>query len=330
MYQARVGLANSYYNLGELEKAIEIWRVLVNENQSQNIVESSLKGLQISYQTLNQIPQFTEFINIAIVRSRKVEFITFLFVFKANFEYDQKNYNASITTINQLFADYPEKEADINLQILLANNYTWLNKYEEADQIYIKLTQSNQDPLIYFEWGHIKLAQKDYKAAILRYKRAADNSQNEQFWLTLLEQQVVYKDNDFNKYYNLFMNFAGEYHQTLAKLYLIDWLASQQNYDQALGLIEEIMNTSHTLLRARANFKRGEINFLMKNYDEALTSFMRSRYVFSEFTDIRWQSEFFVAKIYMLQGDKERGRNLFESIRQYLQPEQINEFGKLR
>jgi len=329
-YKAMVGLANCYFNLGNFEFAIDIWRELVHQDRALNIVESSLKGLQSSYQKLGQVPLFTEFLNLQILRSNKKDFVILLYEYKVNFEYDQKNYSASVNTLNQLFLQYPETKNDPKLMILLANNYTWLTQYEEADQIYVELTMTHKDPSIYHEWAKIKWLQADYPAAIIRYKRAANDSQNEQYWLVLLERQLQVKDSEFMQYYGSFIGWASEYSRAIAKGYLIDWQINEKNYTGAMATIEEILTTSYPLLRATATFKRGEIYFAQKNYDDALTDFLRIRYVFSEYSEIRYKSELYVAKIYHHQGEIDRSRSLFESIKEFLTAEQVKEYEGLR
>jgi len=333
-YRAMLGLANCYYNLSNIEFAVNIWRELVNENRTAAIVEASLRGLQAGYQKQGQMPLFTEFLNLQIMNSNKASFITQLYEYKINFEYEQKNYTASVNTLNQLFSRYPDKKDNLRLMILLANNYTWLTQYEEADQIYVELSYKySNDPQIFFEWANIKWAQRDFPAAIRRYKEAADKGDNEQYWLVLLERQLEVKDSEFMRYYNAFTQFAlnkTDYNRTTAKVYLIDWLIYEKNYTSALQSIEEVLETSHSGLRANATFKRGEVRYAQKNYDEALTDFLRIRYVFNEFSDLRYKAELYIAKIYLQQGNRERAQSLFDSIKQYLSNEQIAEYERMR
>jgi len=329
-YKAQLGLANCYFNLGNFELAVEIWRELVHQDRPLNVVESSVKGLQVCYQKLGQIPLFTEFLNLQILRSTKDDFQILLYEYKANFEYDQKNYVDSVNTLNQLFRQHPQTRDEQRLMILLANNYSWLSQYEEADQIYVELTMKNSDPSIYHEWAKIKWLQADYPAAIRRYKRAADDSQNEQYWLVLLERQLQTKDSEFMLYYDRFQGFGSDYSRTLAKQYLVDKQISETRYDEALSNINDILITSYPQLRATATYKRGEIYYAQRKYEDALTDFLRIRYVFSEYSEIRYKAELYIAKIYFHQGEQDRSRDLFESIRDYLTPEQIAEFNALR
>ena len=329
LYKAQSGLANCYFNLAQYDSAIDIWQDLVQDNQLKNVIDSSLKGLQASYQKLNRNALFSEFLNLRIIRSQNPEFIINLYEFKSNFEYEQKNYTASIATINQMLRNYPDKKEDQKIMILLANNYTWLKRYEEADQIYVDLALKSNDPYIYYEWGHIKWAQRDFIAALRRYKRAVENSRNEQYWLTLLERIVEHKDSEFMKYYEQFVLFASPYHKSLAMMNLIDWLIHTNDFEQALEKTDLILETEYSLLRAKATFKKGEITFLQKDYSESLTNFLKIRYIFNEFSDIRWTSELYIAKIYIAQGEVEKAKNLFNSIKANLSPAQISEFNSL-
>jgi len=222
LVRAQNGLANSFFNLAQYQPAINIWRDLIHDEQSPELIESALKGLQTSYQRTNGLAFFSEFLHLSILRSQDRDFQLMMYEYRAFFEYEQRNFNASVATINQLFRSFPEKEEDRRLMVLLANNFTWLNRFEEADRIYIDLSNRYNDPFIFHEWGHIKWAQGDFRAALIRFKRAADNSQNEQYWLTLLEKMIERNDDDFMRYYNQFIGFASTYHRTLAMLYLID------------------------------------------------------------------------------------------------------------
>jgi len=327
--RAQAGLANSYFNLGQDDAAINTWMDLVNDRNSSVIVESSLKGLQTSYQRQQRLNMFSEFLNLSILRNEKDSFRILLYEYKANFEYEQKNYSSSISTLNQLFRTYPEKMEEQRLMIMLANNYTWANRLEEADKIYLELANKTNDPYIYYEWGHIKWAQTDYSAALTRFKRAANAGENEQYWLTLLEKMVERKDNEFMRYYNQFCGFASEYHQQLARFSLIDWLIGLRDFSEALSIAEELENSSQTQMKAKATMKQGEICFLQNRNDESLTHFLKIRYIFSSQTDLRWEAEFYIIKIYLRQGERQRARENFENIKPNLKPEQVDEFNRL-
>ncbi|MCL2065240.1 MAG: tetratricopeptide repeat protein [Candidatus Cloacimonetes bacterium] len=326
LFRAELGLANSYYNLAMYDMAIDIWRDMIHENQRPDVIDAALKGLQDSYHRVNRESLFTEFLLQVLFRATDRDFLISIYEYKANYEYEQRNYNASASTINQMLRQFPEKRNDLQTMILLANNYSWLNRFEEADQIYIDLSTSHNDPFIYYEWGLIKWAQGDFEAALRRLKRAADNSRNEQYWLTLLEKMIEQKDQEFMTYYNRFVALASAYHRNLATLHLIDWLIYTNAHSEALEKANDLMATNNSQLRAMATFKMGEIHFAMRQYDDSLSNFLRVRYFFNEFTDLRWQAELYIAKIHVLQGDRERGVLLFNNIRGNLTPEQITEF----
>jgi tetratricopeptide (TPR) repeat protein len=330
IHRALVGLANSHFNLGNHSMSIDIWKQMIHENQTRPILESSLRGLRISYERMNQIPNFTEFLNLAIFGSNNRDYVIFLYEYKAQFEYEQKNYTASVATINRLRNQFPEKNDDVRLMILLANNYTFLNRFEEADQIYIELIyKTDNDPLVYHEWGNLKWAQGDYTAALIRYKRAADNSRNEQFWLVLMEKLVAQRDTDFTRYFDQFNLFASPHHRTLAQIHQIDWHIANKNFAGAETIVAEVLTSNQALLRATATLKRGEIYFAQRNFEDALSSFYRVRYIFSEFTDVRWRAEYFIVRTLHATGDRERARTHFAAIRANLTAEQISQLTPL-
>lgn len=329
VYRAKMGLANAYFNLSQFHNAIEIWKQLVNENQSNSIIESSLKGLQASYQKINRTALFTEFLNLSILNSNKKEFIIMLYEYKANYEYEQKNYNASISTINQLLRTFPEKNEETHLMVLLANNYTWLKRYEEADKIYVNLALKNNDPYIFYEWGHIKWAQMDFVAAIRRYKRAVDNSNNEEYWITFLEKLIIVKDSTFIEYYDKFIDFASEYHKSIADFHLIEWYIYTQQFEEAMEVANLLINSSQNLFRARATLKLGELNYYLNDYQEALSNLLKVRYVFNEFSNVRWEAEYFICRVYIKQEEKQKANQLFQSIKANLNQEQITTLEQL-
>jgi len=327
--RAQMGLANSFFNLAQYQPAISIWRELVHETQRPEVIESALTGLQTSYQRVNGLAFFSEFLHLSILTAQNRDFQLMMYEYKAFFDYEQRNFNESIATINQMFITFPEKQEDRRLMVLLANNYTWLNRFEEADRIYIDLSTRYNDPFIFHEWGHIKWAQGDYRAALIRFKRAADNSQNEQYWLTLLEKMVERNDDEFMRYYEQFITFASAYHRNLAMLYLVENLINLGDLHTAYDRTGDILAANFPQLRGRATFKRGEIQFLQNNFQDALTNFLRVRYIFNEFSELRWTAEFFICKIYLAQGERERAINLFNSIQNRLSREQIAEFNGL-
>jgi tetratricopeptide (TPR) repeat protein len=327
--RARLGLANSYFNLALYSSAVEVWKTLVNERQTPAVLEAALKGLNDSYQMLNRPALFTEFLHLAIIGSRDRDFRVNLFIYKATFEHELGDQRASIGTINQMLRSYPEMQENLPLMILLANNHAMTGNLSEADQIYYDLSRRHNDPLIFYEWGHIRWGQADYEAALIRFKRAADNSREEQYWITLLEKLVLRDDAAFIQYFEEFETFASPIHRDFATMHKIDWFILRGDFTSARGLVEGLVNHTQPGMRARAIFKLGEINFRQNMFSDAQANFLRIRYIFSDFTDLRWEAEYYLVRINVALGQTARANTLFASIRENLSATQIAELEAL-
>lgn len=323
-YKAQGGIANAYFNLGNYQEAINQWEVLVDIAYPQVIIENSIQGIQWSYQYLNNKNEFVKWINEKIRKSSNNQLKVILYEFKIKFEYDQEEYRNSISSIQQLFKQFPDKKNDEHLQVMLANNYVWLKRYNSADSIYVNLVLKNNDPGTFYEWGHIKWAQQDTTGALKRYKKAADSSKQEDFWLTLLEKQVLAKDPDFDKYYTQFMSTANPYYQEQAKLILAQKKISLADYASAKELLISLDASDNPLIRVKALYQKAYISYLEKNLDLALKDFLRIRYVFTEYTDLRWDSEYYICMIYIEKESIEEARTLFEEIKDKIKSSQAD------
>lgn len=314
-YKALGGIANSYFNMGNYRKAIEAWEKLINPVYPLAIIENAVQGIQWSYQYLNDKREFSRWINDEVRKISDSNLKLTLLEAKIKFEYEQQDFRTSLTSIQQLIRLFPEKKQDEKLQIMQANNYVWLKQYERADSIYVTLVLKNKDPQIYHEWGHIKWAQGDTLAAIKRYKKAADTSKQEDFWLVLLEKQVLANDKDFEKYYNTFISFANPYYQELAKLILVDFKISKTKYDEGLSLAQSLDVSDNPLVRVKAIYSKAYIFYLQKNYEQAQKEFFRIRYVFTEYAELRWNAEYYLCMIYLENNEKDKANELYEQIK---------------
>jgi len=321
-YKAQGGIANSYFNLGNYKQAIDAWEKLIDPKFPPTIIENAIQGIQWSYQYLDQKREFSKWINEKVRKIDDTNLKLTLMETKIKFEYEQQDFRTSINSIQQLIRLFPEKKQDEKLQIMQANNYVWLKQYERADSIYVTLVLKNKDPQIYHEWGHIKWAQGDTLAALKRYKKAADSSKQEDFWLVLLEKQVISKDKDFEKYYNTFISFANPYYKELAKLILIDYKISGADYDEALNMAQNLDVSDNPLVRVKAIFDKAYVYYLKKEYDPAQKEFLRIRYVFTEYTEIRWNAEYYLCLIYAETGDMDKASQLFDQIKDKISPGQ--------
>ncbi|HOD54122.1 MAG TPA: tetratricopeptide repeat protein [Candidatus Cloacimonadota bacterium] len=325
VYKALSGIANSQFNLANYPDAISTWEKMVDIQYPSSIIESAVQGIQWSYRQQNNKKEFIKWINEKIRKSTDKNLKITLYEYKIRFEYDQEEYSASISSIQQLFKQYPEMEKEEKFQILLANNYIWLKQFENADRIYVQLVVKNNDPQIFHEWGNIKWAQQDTLGAMKRYKKAADASKQENFWLVLLEKQMVANDKDFDKYYQTFMSFANSYYQELAKLILIDKYIKDNQFDNAIETINSLEKSDNPLIRVKTLFSKAVISFNKKDYDNAMKDFFRIRYVFTEYSDLRWNSEYYICKIFIEKGEVDQAKELFNQIKEKIKLEQSNE-----
>ncbi len=314
-YKAQGGLANAHFNLANYQEAIKEWEKLVNPIYPKTIIENALQGIQWSYQYQNKQNDFLKWIDGAISQTNDNDLKNSLFDVKIKFEYDQKEYVKSINTIKNYIKQFPSKKDDDKLQIMLANNYIWLKQFEKADSIYITLVIKRKDPEVYHEWGHIKWAIADTVGALKRFKRAADNSKLDDYWLVLLDKQQQAKDPEFDLYYKKYSAFANSYHLEMAKLILIEKYISLAQYDEALTLAINLDASENPYVRAKAIHDKAVIYYLQNNYIDAQKEFLRVRYVFTEYEDLRINSEFYLCLIYINQNEKEKALEIYHLIK---------------
>ena len=91
---------------------------LVDIKYSQAI-QNAVNGIQWSFQQQNNKKEYSKWIGEKIRKTSNVDLKTILYESKIKYEYENEDYLSSISSILQLFQQYPEKESEEKFQIIL-------------------------------------------------------------------------------------------------------------------------------------------------------------------------------------------------------------------
>ena len=248
----------------------------------------------------------------------------------AELEYDTKNYDRSIEILNQLLAG--NLDAQLKEKVLYRKGWSYMEKNQpyEAMKVFESLMYEypNSDfvSIAGYQAGEKRLADNEYESAYSDFKKALElsakvNSEaREQILLRLGETQTltdrwVDADKTFKDFISQYPNSKFYYR---AKMWSGWSLENLKRYQEAIGQYSSVTDTKqNNSIAARSQFQIGECYFSMKEYDNAIVSFVK---VETDYDFPEWTSKALLetARVLILQNkDKEANLILKKVIKDY-------------
>jgi tetratricopeptide (TPR) repeat protein len=308
-----LGIADSYYNLGDYVQAAEYYKKLIIPTSDNKLLSNALNGLRWSAEQ-NEIIDFLGILDDLLEQSNEKDFRVRLLDRKIYFEYKKEKWQDVISTCKELEILSPEYKKIDELKLLKALSFVELEQFDKAQQVYAELQSTKNAPEVLLNWAKLHLLKGDKPAAVEKLRKASMISRRTELWLLLLELELELEDrlfpNDFAKY----SEFAEGESKQLAELLYMEWKINQADYDSGKGKLNELLKSKFKTVKAKAQFIKGYSLFKQEQFNKAIPELLRVRYLYPEMVKTRNKAEFYACLGYIKSDRMEEAKQLYEVI----------------
>lgn len=311
---ALLGIADSFYNLGDYASALEKYRALVNDESQSEILENAVNGMRWCSEQLPEV-DYTEQLERQISIANQSELKYTLLNLKMKYEIEEEDWTSGLSTSQRLISLGGSKEQ--NRQVRLAMGYCQkrLKKYEEAESTYQLLAETRADSELLIQWADLYLISEDYPKARVKLTEATRLTRNPDVWLSLLETDFITRHDDFERHYNEFKNYASEQDLAKADLLWIEWKVDNGKNEEAEAKLNLLKANENKEVMANVQYLKGYILYKNGNIEEAIPELLRVRYLYPEFPNLKNKAESVACLAYLNSGKKEEAIQLYDLIR---------------
>jgi len=322
--QAVLGMADSYYNLGNYAKAAGYYRTLIRPGIQADLLDSAMNGLVWSAKQSTEVDLLTE-LDRLIAQPNGEALRPRLMLRKAEWLLDKKRYDDAGAVCNQIIEGYPRYEQLNRVYGVLAQCYRAQGQAGRAESAYAELNDrtGGKDPDVLFDWALAKLANRDTTGAIAKMGAAASLSRSARIWQGLLKLQVETDNGKFLETWQQFSRFAAERELAEGQLLWIDWQVRHGQAGLADPVLSTLLQSQWRDIRAQAQTWKGRILFERKQYDQAVAELLRVRYLYPEATSALLLADYYACLAWIELGENDKARDRFSAIRDGLSPAQV-------
>jgi len=311
---AQLGIADSFYNLGDYASALEKYRALVKDDSKPEILENAVNGMRWCSEQLPEV-NYTEQLERQISIARKKELKHSLLNLKMKYELEEEDWASGLSTSQRLISMGGSKEQNRQVRLAMAYCQKRLKKYEEAEATYQLLADTRADSELLIQWADLYLMSEDYPKARVKLTEATRLTRNPDVWLSLLEADFATNHDDFERHYNEFKNYASEKDMAKADLMWIEWKVNNQNIEAAEAKMNLLSSNGEKEIMANVQYLKGYILYKKGIYDQATPELLRVRYLYPEFPNLKNKAESVACLSYISAGKREEAVQLYDLIR---------------
>ncbi|MCB5230563.1 MAG: tetratricopeptide repeat protein [Candidatus Cloacimonas sp.] len=327
IYQAKLHLADSYYNSKDYNSAVQRYRELIRPDVDPAILTNSLNGLEWST-ALSEQYDFIKELNKIVLSEDEHDFNELILRRKIDYYYSQSRWEEVVYNVEKLLelelTYNTEREYKKMLGISLLNR----KQYRDAEDVFEELIERQPDASVLVAWSRLHLAENDKEAALLKLKEACSLTEESQTWLDMLTLSVSLKDEEFSSLYAKFRGFARGVDLEQGELLQIRWYLLNEVFDSVSPLINNLLSSKYEPIKAKAQYYKGVHLYKIGRTDEAIKELLRVRYLYPRVEDVRIEAEILVIEAYAETGNLTEAKKIYDSIRNDLKPEQRREIAR--
>ena len=313
-YSAILGTADSYYNLGDFNNAVNNYTILIQPGIDDKILNNSINGLRWASEQSETI-DFTEKVDELLRNCSDKKIRVELLDRKIYYLYKKENWQEAINTSKELEILDPEHKNTLEIKLMKALCYENLGEYQNSVSTYEELYSKKHDPGVLKHWAKLLVKMNDYNGAIDKLRKASMLSRREDIWLELLEIELEQNNEFFVNDFNKFMEFATGEEREIAQLLEVEWKMNLDQIEELNSRIKDLGKSKYKSVKARSQFLKGLL--LIKNGDNemAIPELLRMRYLYPEFEKIRNRAEALACISYMKVNNYDEAKKLFDVIK---------------
>lgn len=299
-------VGDSYFNMGKYDSAIVSYQQVLVKYPGSPHVYDAVNGIQDSYVAQNHPEKAIKFIKQFVSQNPSLSFVDQIYYKIGDIYYSIQDYKNAGTSYKEFIANYPDSKFIPQAYYWIGKSDENLKKYEEAvfnfSRVFNSFPSSDAAPSSVIEIGNIYNKLKKYNLAINLYNKALTKLPN-----TLRYPEIMYNegmtylnktapDSAMQVFNIIVQNYDGTIFAEKSKLQLGLISMRAKQYEDAQPYFQNLAQNRTDDIGAQAQYYLGETYLEQKQFDNAVTAFVRVGTIFPAYDE--W-----VTKSYLKLGD---------------------------
>lgn len=320
-YESR---ALAYFNLNELDKAEEDYKIILDTYVTSRVANSALLGLQNTLKLNNKVLEFDQYLAKYKSANPDNQALENIELESAKNLYFSQEYAAAIGALEDYERNYASSPLSSQAKFYRAESHYRLNNSVKALELYYELdreAQVSDIDVVFQRIGELQLKAGDFGEAANYYSRlekiAVSKRQENDAWTGLLEAYFKLGQYDKMSVYANNIITKGNISQdqvNKAQLYLGKSKYLQGDYDAAVDDFLSTINTAKNAYGAEAQYLLGKIFYQQGNYQESLTTLFEFNEKFSDYDLWLGKAFLLIADNYIALGELFQAKATVNSI----------------
>ncbi len=299
--EALSDIANTYYNMGNYEKAVYDWINILTRFRNQieftsnqlATIQDALVGLELALKHVDNEDLLAEL--LVLPDTFFSEYIKFELNYVLVKVYANKQLWADlIASAERMKEEFPQYKKE-DVELLMATALIELNEYAEADTLLSELYAEKGHNETLLKWAELEYITGNYESALEKYKLAYKNNPNSDIWVKMLECSEANNYYDFDQLWLLGKNYLETCPEV--NVIRIRQLYYTKHFEEANQLAEYLINYSlSTFDHAMAFLVMGMINYQKAAYQTAISTLNKVVMLFPEYKDVRSKAIYYIIR----------------------------------
>ena len=336
-YESR---ALAYFNLNNLDKAEEDYKIILDTYVTSRVANSALLGLQNTLKLNNKVLEFDAYLAKYKSANPDNQALENIELESAKNLFFGQEYAAAIGAFEDYERNYASSPLSSQAKFYRVESHYRLNNGVKALELYYELdreAQVSDIDVVFQRIGELQLKAGDFGEAANYYSKlekiAVSKRQENDAWTGLLE--AYFKLGEYAKMRTYANNIItkGNISQdqvNKAQLYLGKSSYLEGDYNKAIDDFLSTINTAKNKYGAEAQYLLGKIFYQQGNYQESLTTLFEFNENFSDFDDWLGKAFLLIADNYIALGELFQAKATVNSIIEYSEVKEVIEEAKTK
>lgn len=278
-YESR---ALAYFNINQLEKAEEDYKIILDQYVTSKVANSALLGLQNTLKLNDKSLEFERYLSRYKEANPDNQSLENIELESAKNLYFSQQYNAAIGAFEDYEKNYASSPLSVQAKFYRAESYYRLSNTGKALALYYELDREAQVTdidIVFQRIGELQLKNGDFGEAVNYYSKlekiAASKRQENEAWTGLLEANFRLSNFEKTRNYARLLIEKGNISPDVvnkAHLYIGKTHYLEGDYDTAIDHFLTTINIAKDQHGAEAQYLLGNIFFQNQQYEQSLNT----------------------------------------------------------
>lgn len=312
--EAKSKLYDYYFNNNKWNKIIKYFNTSSNYDISRSIIaylkEGKIQRAKSLFSTYNnKINRFKPELD---------------YFFGEYYYYQEKSHNDALKYLNYIIKNYESTEWIDDALYLKGNIYISTGKNNEANELFQDLIESypatNLKDKVFLSLGQLNFNNGNFKKAVDYFEKSYSISKNNHTYYNLGLAHKKLKN--YNRAKKIFKQISEKknldtlkYDSKLNQAYI---LMDQQEYNQAISVLENLLESAPIEYHLEIQYHIGECYFSLKKYNKAIREYLKVKYYYNYESEFNFQwlvtALFKAGQTYEIQNKYKNATKIYKNI----------------